>query len=222
MTNPIVINVAIDKWYPRGQARLFNSLYKVGWESMIGWVNNYPMLGYNESNPYTCKASELEYALNNGNDVVLWCDCSIEAIKDIRPIMEQIANDGYYFWPSGENCAQTSSDKALEYFDVTRDQAEKMPEANTSVWGVNLNSDIGKNFALAFIEATKAGIADGSREHDNQSQDPRFKYHRQDQTVASLILNKMGLSLDQNRYVAFKAYLDEYDIDKVIFTNQGM
>jgi hypothetical protein len=58
MTNPLVINVALGKWYPQGQQRLIESLHTQGWQSVKGWLNR-PVQGFNTDNPYTCKASAL-------------------------------------------------------------------------------------------------------------------------------------------------------------------
>jgi hypothetical protein len=223
MSNPIIITVALGKWYPKGQSRLIQSLFTHGWTSIKGWVNTYPTEGYNEDNPYTCKAAAFEAILDKGYDVVLWCDSSIYAVKDITPLMELINEKGYFFWGSGENCAQTVSDKCLKYFGISRNKAEKIPECATSVFGVNLKTEIGRKFAVRFIQATHDGAADGSRQHDRQSKDPRFKYHRQDQSVASLIMHELGMELEQTRYVGYKAYLEDYEnIDYICLLNEGM
>ena len=222
MTNPLVINVALGKWYPQGQQRLIESLHTQGWQSVKGWLNR-PVEGFNTDNPYTCKASALQYALDNKHDVVLWCDASIYAIKPINKLMDLVSNQGYFFWGSGENCAQTVSDNCLRLFGLTRDKAELIPECASSVFGINLNTYIGREFAERFIKYTKLGAADGSREHDNQSQDPRFKYHRQDQSVASLVMNELGMKLETTRYVGYKAYLIHYDnTDNICLLNEGM
>jgi hypothetical protein len=222
MTNPLVINVALGKWYPQGQERLIESLNVHGWQSVKGWLDR-PVQGFNTDNPYTCKASALQYALDNHHDVVLWCDASIYAIKPINKLMELIDKQGYFFWGSGENCAQTVSDKCLKYFGITRDEAELIPECATSVFGVNLKTEKGRKFITRFIQATHDGAADGSRQHDNQSKDPRFKYHRQDQSVASLIMHELGMELEQTRYVGYKAYLQDYsDTENICLLNQGM
>jgi len=137
--------------------------------------------------------------------------------------MELVSNQGYFFWGSGENCAQTVSDDCLKLFGLTRDEAELIPECASSVFGINLNTYIGREFAERFIKYTKQGAADGSRQHDNQSQDPRFKYHRQDQSVASLVMNELGMKLETTRYVGYKAYLIHYDdTENICLLNEGM
>ena len=223
MTNPLITNVAIGKWYPKGQERLFDSLVEHGWNSYKGWINEYPTQGFNESNPYTCKASALEYALQNNRDVVLWCDASIYAIKPVDELMQLVNDKGYFFWASGENCAQTVSDRCLDIFDLSRNEAELITECATSVFGVNLNTEIGRAFAERFIYYTAKGAADGSRYHDNQSLDKRFKYHRQDQSVASLVMHQLDMKIEPVRYVGYTAYLSEYqDTSKICLLNQGM
>jgi hypothetical protein len=46
-----------------------------------------------------------------------------------------------------------------------------------------------------FFQAAKDRAFAGSREHGGQSQDPRFLFHRQDQSAASLIAGTSGMRL---------------------------
>ena len=60
------------------------------------------------------------------------------------------------------------------------------------------------------------GLSKGSRLHDNQSQDPRFKFHRQDQSCLNLSIWDLGIRNDRvDDLVAYKG--TGYNPDKVIF-----
>jgi hypothetical protein len=166
---------------------------------------DFPNDKFDNSNPYNIKASALYQARLEGfSNVYLWADCSVWAIKNISPIYDIIERDGYYLLSSGYNAAQTCSDKCLDYFKITRDEAEKIPDSSTMVFGFDLNSDVGFKFYINFIFASSNGIFNGSREHDNQSQDPRFLFHRQDQSAATCIAHKLGMKLHSfGQHVAY-------------------
>jgi len=187
-----VINGAIGGWYPKGQERLSKSLFEHSPN-----VRQVLQRGFSEKslsdNPYNIKADILFH--ERFYSEVLWMDCSCWAIKDIQPIFDIIKRDGYYILSSGYNAAQTCNDKCLDYFAITRDEAEKIPDSSTMVFGVDMNQHIGLKFCHEFMDASKNGIADGSRFHDNQSADPRFLFHRQDQSIATCIAYKLGMKL---------------------------
>ncbi len=188
-----IINVALGYWYPKGQARLLESLRIVGWNGVTrSWVS-WPNDNYDKTCAYNCKAAAFEESIKSDLSRYLWLDCSFWAIHDPQEIFDIIQRDGYYFVNDGYNCAQTCSDACLKYFNITRDEAELIPGIASGIMGIDISNPIGKQFIYEFIRASKAGVAAGSRLHDGQSKDPRFLFHRQDQSVASLIIGKMGL-----------------------------
>jgi len=219
---PVIINASVGGgWYPAGTDRLVRSLNYVGWAGEVKtWRDKWPNDNYDKSCKYNVKAAALEETLKENYTHILWLDCSVWAIKDPMSVFDYIEDNGYYFWKSGFNCAQTSSDKALNYFNVSRDDAEKMHEASTSMFGVNLKKDVGREFVETFIQSAKDGVFSGSREHDGQSGDDRFLFHRQDQTAASLIANKMGLKMTEPR--EYSAYWDDGIHKDVTFVMRGM
>lgn len=219
----VIINAAMGSWYPQGQKRLLRSLNEWGWNFDIKtWVNEFPMPGYNEENPYNIKGAAFEWAIKQGYQYIIWLDCSVWCVKNPNIFMDYLYNEGYYFYKSGYNCAQTSSDKALSYFGITRDQAELMPECASNTFAINLKQEQGKKFADLFVASCKAGVFNGSRYHDNQSEDKRFLFHRQDQTAASIIANILGFKLlDPNVFTSYRDYVKEIP-ESVFFCLRGM
>jgi hypothetical protein len=222
-----IINASVNKrWYPKGTDRLVKSLNFVGWAGgTLTWRDEWPNDNFNKECGYHVKPAAWEEAIKKGYNYILWVDCSIWAIRDPMPIFDIMGTQGYFFWKSGWNCAQTSSDKALSYFGIDRDTAETWEEASTSVFGVNLDNPLGKEFIERWLQSARDGVFEGSRDHDGQSQDPRFKFHRQDQTAASLILNDMGLSMTNPReYVQYwnKSTMEENIPDSLVFLMRGM
>jgi len=132
--------------------------------------------------------------MKQGYTQILWLDAPIVAVRDISPVFDLIQKHGYLTMQNGVwNCAQTVSDACLRYFNVSRDEAEKVSECQSGIMGFDLNNPNGKTLLEKFIQAHKDGAGNGSRFHDNQSSDPRFKFHRQDQSVLSLSSHVLNL-----------------------------
>lgn len=220
-TKACYINVGYGHWYPQGSDRLMQSMNYHGWNwNALVWKNDYPHRGYPTDCVYNIKAAAFEEALIRGFSHVMWLDCSFWAIKDPNPIMDIIDTDGYYLIENGQNCAQECSDKCLQYFGVTRDEAEQMQMCSSGILGINYNNPIGKEFITRWMKAAKDGIFSGSRFHDGQSKDPRFLHHRQDQSAASIILNQLGMKL--HKFGDHVSYYSEKMTDTTIFSIRGM
>lgn len=208
-------------WYPKGQQRLERSLIYHGSTADHLFFDSFPKNGYDESCPYNIKASAIERAIELGYRRILWLDCSVWAINNPMRLWDVINDHGYYFWGSGYNCAQVCSDKCLKYFGVDRDSAELMKDCSTSMFGVNMDNPEGERFISSWIRAAKDGVFSGSREHDGQSEDHRFLFHRQDQSAASVILNLMGLRMHEvGVYSAY--YNAAVDQSNLVYLMQGI
>ena len=201
VNKPVIINACVGGgWYPAGTERLVRSLNHVGWAgSVLTWKNQWPNLIFPQESNYNVKCSAFLEAMQKGFTHILWCDSSVWALNDPMPIFDIIEEKGYFFWSSGYNCAQTCNDKSLEYFKVNRDQAEKWPDVATGIFGLNLQNEKGFMFLSRWMTSCHDGIFNGSRFHDNQSSDPRFLFHRQDQSCASLIASILEMPpMDHN------------------------
>lgn len=215
----MIINAALGYWYPKGQQRLLESLRDVNCPDNIATFLSYPKPGYNEQNPYTVKASCFEWA--QAEKTIIWLDCSIWAINKIEPLIDHIKTHGHYFYKSGYNCAQSCNDYSLKYFGVSRDMAEDMPELASNLMALDMSFPKSQAFVIEFIRAAKAGVFDGSRDHAGQSEDPRFLFHRQDQSAASLIANKLGMEISEpNHFLVYEGLAEPNK--NTIFKLQGM
>lgn len=221
-TKACIINAAYGKWYPQGQKRLKESLIHHGFNWDILTWDGFPNDNYDKSCPYTIKAAAFEEAIRQGYTHILWLDCSVWAVRDPNPIFDIINEEGVYFWKNGYNCAQECSDACLEYFHVNRDEAEEWSIASTSMFGVNLNNPVGKTFIERFLQSAKDRVFHGSRFHDNQSFDNRFLHHRQDQSAASIILNKLGCKIYEPKQYSMYYEDSQETPPSVLFVMRGM
>lgn len=221
MENSCIVNASNGfGWYPRGSERLERSLIYHGCSSAQYIWTNWPNDNYDKSCPYNVKAAAIEEVIKKGMVTILWLDCSIWALKNPDQIFNMINDEGVLMLTSGYNSAQTCSDKCLEYFGVTRDEAENMPDASTNCFGFNYHHPVGKEFADRWLKAAKDGVFLGSREHDGQSSDPRFMFHRQDQSAASIICGQMGIKM--HTYGEYAMYYQPVMDEKIIFTLGGL
>ncbi len=207
-------------WYPRGTKRLKESLIHHGFNGDVLTWYDFPNDEFEKSNPYNIKASAFLEAIRMGYSKILWLDCSVWAIKDPNPIFDVINEEGYYFWKSGYNCAQTCSDACLDYFGITRDLAETFTDCSTSMFGVNMDNPDAKSFIEDWLQSARDGQFGGSRLHDNQSHDKRFLFHRQDQSCASILANMRDFYMYSGNH--FSSYYQKDQPETVIFTMRGM
>lgn len=215
-----IVNASTGLWYVNGSNRLRDSLRSVSFNGTpLIFKDFWPHHAFDKSNPYNLKAAAISYAINAGHKQILWADSSMWAIKNIQPIFDVISQNGFYAESNGANCAQECSDKCLDYFKVSRDEAEKIPMVSSGLIGFDLNHEKGKEFADKWIKSSLNGAWNGSRLHDRQSNDRRFLYHRQDQSAASLIIHQLRLPMfSLGKYWNY----DPTETSETIFKCRGM
>ena len=217
-----IVNACVGGgWYPSGQRRLEKSLnYHGSTADFLKFEGSWPTGGYDRECLYNIKPSAIEHAIDTGYSRIMWLDCSVWAIKNPMAVWDVIEEEGYYLWRSGFNAAQTCSDRILDYFGVTRDQAEGFPDVSSSMFGIHMDNPVGREFITRWLQAAKDGAFKGSRLHDNQSADPRFLFHRQDQSAASLLAGLLGMRLHEAG--VFSSYYTPQASRSVVFFMQGI
>ncbi len=192
----VIINCGVGNWYGLGSRRLEKSLNFVGWagETLI-WADEYPPESYkHEDYPYYMKIAAFDEAIKQGFTHILWCDSSMWAVNNPDKLFDIISEQGYYFFSSGYNLAQSVNDTALAAVGLSRDKAETVNEWASGLVGIRIDNPDGKKLYERWKQLMEAGLSRGSRLHDNQSSDPRFLFHRQDQSCISLAAWELGLS----------------------------
>lgn len=228
-TKRIIVNGFYgDGWYKAGSDRLVKSLTENG-EISIYTLQLYEgetllnATHLSKSCPYTIKAEVINWAIKQGYNQILWLDCSVTLLKPLEEFWKIVDRDGYYFMAGGWNCAQECNDRSLEYFGYTRDEAELIHSLWSCIFALDLRNEKAKKVCDFFLQAAKDGIFHGSRHHDNQSQDPRFKHHRQDQSVLSLAFHKVGLDIFHPPQIhMWYAGMQKEPVETNIFKVEGM
>lgn len=192
----VIVNAGISGWYGLGSKRLLKSLNFVGWSGdTLIYADEYPPNSHNHNDvPYYMKIAALEEAISKGYTYLLWVDSSFWAVNNPMKMFDIINEQGYWFFSTGYNLAQSVNDYSLQFVGKTRDEAEQHNEWASGCVGFNLSNPDGKALYERWKYYMDAGLSKGSRLHDNQSADKRFLFHRNDQSCLNLAAWELGLT----------------------------
>lgn len=225
---PILISVGVGGHYVAGIDRLERSLYYEGWGGdMRFWRNEYPF-GSKEhggDGQYNFKVHAFQEQFLAGKKVVVWADASFWCVKNPMPLFDYVNDNGLYFFKSGYLLAETATDKLCDYAGVSRQELidNQVSEFATGLIGVNYDNPKGKEFFDTWRQYMEDGMFGGSRFHDlNDSSHPMFKFSRQDQSAASMVLYKMGIKTcgEDKDYQAYKD--TNYNPQSILFFIGGL
>lgn len=189
-----IVSAGAGAWYELGNRRLKSRLIELGYEKKCNLLFfDYLPEGCpnHTTHPYYIKIFAIREAINRGAKKILWIDCSIFPYKSFDAVFDLINENGFFAWKTGYNCAQTCNDVSLDIFNLNRDDASNMHEIATTIIGFDLE----KNKFWEFWESSALkGAFFGSRNYNMiESSDPRFLFHRQDQSAGSLVCAKLNL-----------------------------
>lgn len=223
---PILISAGIGGHYVAGIDRLERSLLYEGWGGdMRFWRDEYPFgcPKHEGDGQYNFKPFCFNECFLAGRKVVVWADASFWAVKNPMPLFDYVNEHGLYFFKSGYSLAETATDKLLNYAGVTREELIDIPEFATGIIGINIENPKGREFFDNWEQYRRDGMFGGNRVHDeNDSKHPLFRFSRQDQSSASMVLYKMGITTcgEENDFQAYKG--TPCNEEKVIFFIGGL
>ncbi len=225
---PMLISLGVGGHYAAGIDRLERSLYYEGWAGdMRFWRNEYPFdcPEHGGDAQYNFKPYCFQEVFLAERKVVVWADASFFCVKNPMPLFDYVNEFGIYFFKSGYLLAETATDRLCNYAGVTREELieNQVSEFATGLVGINIDNPLGKEFFDNWYQYMKDGMFGGSRVHDlNDSYHPMFKFSRQDQSAASMILYKMGVKT-AGEDKSFQAYKNTgHDPERVLFFIGGL
>jgi hypothetical protein len=232
----VVCTLALGGWYPAGAARLIQTMreHSPGIE-VHAHVNTLPFGapanvledGYNYT-AYCAKPFALAAAMMSGADIAILVDAAFYAVRDIHPLIDHIAQTGYYLCDNGNKVGEWCSDRAMTRMNENRDDLMQMTECSS--YCVGLNFADGRcaellhrwcGFAsdrLTFAGPHTAPDRDG-RNRGFVSVDPRVRGTRHDQTALSVLAYRLGMQKLSQR-PRFTAYA-ESATDATVLANRG-
>lgn len=237
--------VGLGGWYPRGIARLINEfeLHSPGFK-ILSWSNTLPPGapdhviedGYDYT-AYCAKPFALLETYTAGADVGILVDAAFYPIRPIHPLVEHIAQNGYYLCKNGFSVGAWCSDRALKTLGLTRDKAMAIQEASSYCVGLNWHDPrclmlIEEWTRLAVDRITFPGPHTNVHRLDNNpgfpsrnagfvSHDHRVNGHRHDQTALSVIAHKLGMT-DLVSRPKFTTYAGHQTSETVLVNKGGL
>lgn len=149
-------------------------------------------------NPYAFKIYAIQRVREeHGYDQILWLDASVYAVKPVDEIFDRIQKLGLFMEEAGHYAGTWCSDRTLEYFGITRDQAMIMPMYSAGFSGFDFRNPKAQEFFAEWKESMLNGQFKGGWNNPGpsfpESKDQRCQGHRHDMTCGSIIANKHGL-----------------------------
>ena len=198
-----------DYAFLKGQERLVKSLKDFNYQGDIITFNSFEQVGSksHQEVPYQFKVYAIEKARQMGYDVVLYCDASLFAVKDVMPVIYHIIDKGYLMEFCGFSAGQWSTDICLQEFGLTRDEAMNVPMHSAGFTGINFQNQLANEFFNKWLKSAQEEISFQGAWNNLQkqcSQDERCLGHRHDQTTASIIAHQIGMERINPYFMQYK------------------
>lgn len=161
--------------------------------------------------PYAFKAYAInDVLLKHKPRYILWADSSVVAIRNLSPLWELIARQGYWFSDNyTNNCGSWTCDSALEPLGITREESFNIPQIAATSFGLDMESKKGKIFFDEYFRLAQGNAFCGPWVNDGNS-DPRVVGHRHDQSAASVIVWRNNLKMTRQPNI-FSDYQGDSD-----------
>ncbi len=203
--NPIVINVSCGGRYPPMAKRLKKHLRRIKYNGDTKiWINEYPPdCPSHDTINYAFKSWAFKWALDQGYEEILWMDSAIMPQKPLDAIFEHMGTRGYLLLQNGWDVLTWTSEACLRAMEVTDEEAKNMTLLMANMMGLNFSHEITREFFLKYwFWCQEPDVMNGSWINDDKpgsnhgicSSNPATKGHRHDQSVASILMNQMGMT----------------------------
>jgi hypothetical protein len=151
-----------------------------------------------QTTPYAFKYYSIMEAHRRGHRIVIWCDSCVTLLTTVFSWIQSIKQVGVYLQRDESwSCGMWANDTALAHFDVSRDDAMKIPSVYACVMAFDFQHPMTGRFLERWKLAMDSGCFRGNWSNASltESQDPRCRGHRHDQTCAELVAHEIGLPL---------------------------
>ena len=233
----VICTVAIGGWYPRGVARMIQEFAHVSPGIEIqAHVNVLPFGApanvVEEQYDYTAycaKPFALAHARNTGADVAILLDASFFPIRNIHPLVDYIAQTGYYLCRNGYSVGEWASDRSLDRMNVSRNAAWSMEEVSSYCVGLNfadgrctelLHRWCGYASDRLTFPGPHTSLWHDGRNKGFVSLDSRVRGHRHDQTSLSIVAHRLGMNKLCNR-PRLTSYRGS-ETEETVLVNEGL
>jgi hypothetical protein len=214
---PFLVSVAFGEPYVTLQRRLSATCEKYDMPYRI-WQKEPDGSRPHRKSPYGFKLYAIQQAIKEGHKKIIWADSAVYIVKDPNPFVELLKDNEVLFLIGGDRLFEYVNDKTLNEFNYTRTciGTKKLELVSGSLFAFDFNSDLACRFFEDWLSFEKRGFF----LPDGQQADGIFREHRNDEAVASLLLDFYGIRpLNAYEYfqgggpnVMFRANKDVSDI----------
>jgi hypothetical protein len=159
--------------------------------------------------PYAFKPYAIQKAIDMGYELILWCDSPVYAIKSIQPVFDHINKFSYLLFDNiGFSLGDYSSDKQLDYFKISRQDAWSIKQVMACVMGFDITAGFVRD-AFNKYKNVASELYPGEWDNDSltESKDMRVRGSRHDQSVISCIAHTDALTITNAQQTYF-CYLE--------------
>ena len=197
-----------DYKFKAGQDRLRESLIQQGYQGDVILFNDFNQVGskVHLEVPYQFKVYAIQKVREMGYDIVLYCDASLYAIREVMPVINHIIEKGYLMEYCGFSAGQFSTDLCLNDFNLTRNEAMSIPLHSAGFTGLNFQNELATKFFDKWFQSAKEEITfkgDWNNNSKQCSQDERCLGHRHDQTTASIIAHQLEMERTNPHFMQY-------------------
>ena len=187
-----------DGHYSGQEKALVESVQSRGYDILV--FKSFSEIGSpsHRESPYAFKYYSILEANRRGYPIVIWCDSCLTLQKTIFPWIELIQKVGVYLQHDESwSCGMWANDKTLAHFGVSRDDAMKIPSVYACTMALEFRHPKTSQFLARWKQSMDAGCFRGrwSNTENTESQDPRCRGHRHDQTCAELVAHELNIPL---------------------------
>jgi hypothetical protein len=167
--NCVVLYASYNSPYPENVLRIISALEEKGFDGHVIYrIGGYPNLKNGSLKtihvPYAFKICALQEAYLLGYQNLLWIDCSMIPIRDLKPLFEIIETRGYFAITSGSTIkAEVDNGRinqqALSAMKIPYSSASLAPHITTPLFGLNTHSHVGQEILRSLGEMAEEGSA---------------------------------------------------------------
>jgi hypothetical protein len=159
--------------------------------------------------PYAFKPYAIQKAIDLGYELVVWMDSPLYCIKSINPVFDYLSENDYILFNNiGFSLGEYSSDKQLQHYGISRQDAWEIPQLMACMLGFNFNKEDVHDIFNDYKSVARE-LYPGSWDNDDltESMDLRVRGSRHDQSCLSCIAHVRKLTI-LNAQQTFFAYLE--------------
>lgn len=203
-----IVNLATRPNDKRGQHRLQQSIEMyAGDVDFFGFTNERQVGAPSHSDvPYGFKTFAIDYVRQRGYTQIAWLDAAVWLVDEIDHVWDYVSEHGILMQSTGHNCGNWSSDRQLEHFETSRDDAMNIEMRWAGFQFLDFSHAITNVYFKKYHQYSKEGTmlrGAWTNELGQESDDPRCMGTRHDQVVASFLGEKLKIPICRKEFAVY-------------------